>query len=71
MKFAEMIGTFCFQGEVITMTTLTQTHKKPLLSESTEMKLIKLGILIPLFFSALIAYNLVKWTVIGFMFLIR
>ena len=53
------------------MTTLEQSPKKALVTEGTEMKLIKLGMLIPLFFSGLIAYNLVKWVVLGFMFLIR
>jgi hypothetical protein len=66
-----MIGFFDFQREVIAMTTLEQTSRKLLLPESMEMKLIKLGMLVPLFFSGLIAYNLVKWVVLGFMFLVR
>jgi hypothetical protein len=53
------------------MTTLEQTPKKPLVPEKMQMKFIKLGMLIPLFISALIAYNLVKWVVLGFMLLIR
>lgn len=53
------------------MTTLEQTPKKPLVPESMEMKFIKFGMLIPLFFSGLIAYNLVKWIVIGLLLLVR
>ncbi len=55
------------------MTTLEQPLKikKPFMPKTMEMKFVKLGMVVPLFFSALIAYGLVKVIVLGFMMLVH
>lgn len=55
------------------MTTLEQPLKirKPLMTKPLDMKFIKLGLIVPLSLSALIAYGLLKVIVLGFMLLVH